>query len=148
MTRCELSAAGTVQEVNNLLVLIKNTEDKIKKAKTQITEATDENTKTFLKEQRATLKEKLKIWKTRLENKEKEVGWSSDKKASLIKQGEILMTYMEVITKERVYKTLSRWQRVINVLLYIIFILNATITGFGVSGLPGYISPDPTAQAP
>ncbi|ELT87852.1 hypothetical protein CAPTEDRAFT_223768 [Capitella teleta] len=48
-------------------------------------------------------------------------------------QIKLLYTYVEAITKNRVLKNTTFWQNTTNYLLYIIFVLNAFITGFGIA---------------
>ena len=48
-------------------------------------------------------------------------------------QGDVLRRYVENIGKERVLKRTTFWQNGLNMLLYIVFILNAIIVGFGLT---------------
>lgn len=49
------------------------------------------------------------------------------------KQNKLLYNYVDAITKNRVLKRATFWQGAINYMLYLIFVLNAFITGFGIA---------------
>jgi hypothetical protein len=55
----------------------------------------------------------------------------------------LLFAYVEAITKNRVLKNTTFWQSCVNYMLYLIFVLNALITGFGIASPSG--SPSETA---
>ena len=49
------------------------------------------------------------------------------------KQGRILYKYADAIRKNRVLKMISFWQHCINYTLYVVFLINAFIAGFGMT---------------
>ena len=82
----------------------------------------------------------------RLNDLKTEYDWRVKRREALSTQGQILKAYVDVVTKERVYKASAKWQRVLNFMMYVIFIINAAIVSLGITKLPGYIPPDPTAS--
>lgn len=58
------------------------------------------------------------------------------KKETFRLQGELLKDYVKMIRRSRIMKLVSFWQNIINYDLYVVFILNAFITGFGFANLP------------
>ena len=53
----------------------------------------------------------------------------------ITKQGDKLEECVDAVTIEKVFKASSRMQHIINYILYIIFIINAFIAGFGMTNL-------------
>ena len=51
-----------------------------------------------------------------------------------IAKGDILMQRSDSVRRNRVLKLASFWQQMINYVFYIVFILNAFITGIGIAG--------------
>ena len=101
-----------------------------------------------LLEKKEGIEKTIESVKEKLHSKKEALKGSTERKEALIKQGDVLQAYVDTVTRERVYKRIARYQRGINGLLYVIFVFNALITGFGVSSLEGYISPDTTALPP
>ena len=56
------------------------------------------------------------------------------KRAVSIAKGDILMQRSDSVRRNRVLKLASFWQQMINYVFYIVFILNAFITGIGIAG--------------
>ena len=56
------------------------------------------------------------------------------KLAVSIAKGDILMQRSDSVRRNRVLKLASFWQQMINYVFYIVFILNAFITGIGIAG--------------
>ena len=62
---------------------------------------------------------------------------STLRKAAIVReQGIVLKEYATLIRKNRVLKQAAFWQHILNYIFYIIFILNAFITGFGLDTNP------------
>ncbi len=49
-------------------------------------------------------------------------------------KGDILMVRSDSVRRNRVLKLASFWQQMINYVFYVVFILNAFITGLGIAG--------------
>ena len=153
MTRCELSAASVEQElatINMRLIADRAELVEVKHQREQLATPPEEGepTKEELDKRIKSLEKKIKENSKKLPTKKAEQKWSSKRQASLVKQGDILRAYVDAVTREMVYKRISRYQRVINGLLYTVFILNAGIAGFGMSSLKGYVPPDTTVEPP
>ena len=56
------------------------------------------------------------------------------KLAVSIAKGDVLMQRSDSVRMNRVLKLASFWQQMINYVFYIVFILNAFITGIGIAG--------------
>ena len=69
-----------------------------------------------------------------LENKKDIFEDAQRKLAVSIAKGDILMQRSDSVRRNRVLKLASFWQQMINYVFYIVFILNAFITGIGIAG--------------
>ena len=148
MEVCELRAIGAQEEAKAIKLQIEHHErelDRIGESlkKTDIKPARKDR----LTDRKKVLEtEEIPADRKHLSLKRKENKRDDRWHASLKKQGECLQEYMDAVTRERVYKSSSEWQRKINYILYTVFILNAAIVAFGMTG--AYVSPAEPTTAP
>ena len=135
-TRLQVWMAGKEE---NLLILKseqKSLDAKIKRNGKLIEETTDETMK-------AVLKGEIKAWeatKDKIDLRKKSLNQSIKAKQAEIEemrsQGDGLEASVDAVIEEKVFKKTNLIQRVINYMLYLIFIINAFIAGFGMAAVP------------
>ena len=131
---CELRAAGAKKELEAIISQIERQQSALETITTKRDTFNPLNPNSqSINEQIAALRKELTEDNQRLISKRKLHGKYIELETSLQEQGKVLQAYVDAITREKVYKSSSRWQRNINYILYTMFILNAAIVAFGMT---------------